>query len=294
MKILLLGKNGQVGWELQRSFSPLGELIALGKNETSSLCGDITNEIGITKTINLIKPTIIVNAAAYTAVDNAEKESETSFLVNAHALERLAAEALANDAWLIHYSTDYVFNGRGSTPWLESDNPDPVNMYGKGKLAGEKIIQASGCKHLIFRTSWVYGLIGNNFVKTILRLSKEKETLSIVADQIGAPTGADLLADVTAYCALQALNNPSLSGLYHLSAAGEVSWCDYAKYIVDTAIGLGHKFQIKTILPIPTADYRTLAERPLNSRLNTDKLKTNFSLTLPHWSVGVERLIKEI
>ena len=222
MKILLFGKNGQVGWELQRSLAPLGEVIALG-SDSQELCGDFTNLQGIIATINSVAPDIIVNAAAHTAVDKAESESEKTRTINALAPSMLALEAKRRNAWLIHYSTDYVFDGSGDQPWRENDNTGPLNVYGKTKLEGEQFIRQSGCKHLIFRTSWVYGARGGNFAKTMLRLAQERDSLNIINDQIGAPTGADLLADLTAHAIRAAQLNPELSGLYHVTATDETS-----------------------------------------------------------------------
>jgi len=294
MKILLLGKNGQVGWELQRSLSPLGELIALDRHAVDGLCGDLSNLDALRATIRLLKPDVIVNAAAYTAVDKAESEAELAKRVNGQASQLMAEEAAALDAWLIHYSTDYVFSGQGSTPWQETDAVFPVNQYGASKLAGEQSIIASGCKYLIFRTSWVYGARGNNFAKTMLRLAKERETLSIIDDQIGAPTGADLIADVTALAIRQVVGQPQLSGLYHLAAGGEVSWHGYASHVIAFALGSGEQLVVKAVNPIDTSAYPTPARRPLNSRLNTKKLRDNFSLHLPDWQSGVNRMLREV
>ncbi|KJZ56956.1 dTDP-4-dehydrorhamnose reductase [Pseudomonas fluorescens] len=294
MKILLLGKNGQVGWELQRSLAPLGELIALDRHAVDGLCGDLSDLDGLRATIRQVKPDVIVNAAAYTAVDKAESETELTDRVNGQASQVMAEEAATLGAWLIHYSTDYVFNGLGSTPWQESDAVAPVNHYGTSKLAGEQAITASGCKHLIFRTSWVYGARGNNFAKTMLRLAKDRETLSVIADQIGAPTGADLIADVTALAIQQVLQRPELSGLYHLAASGEVSWHGYASHVIGFAQDNGEKLAVTAINPIETTAYPTPARRPLNSRLNTQKLRDNFSLHLPDWQSGVTRMLREV
>lgn len=294
MKILLLGKNGQVGWELQRSLAPLGELIALDRYAVDGICGDLANLDAVRATIRKIKPDVIVNAAAYTAVDKAESEVEQAFLVNGRASQMLAEEAEALDAWLVHYSTDYVFNGQGSSRWQEADAVAPLNRYGESKLAGEQAITASGCKHLIFRTSWVYGARGNNFAKTMLRLAKDRETLNVIADQIGAPTGADLIADVTALAIRQARQQPQLSGLYHLAAGGEVSWHGYARHVIAFAQANGEHLAVTAVNPIDTVAYPTPAKRPLNSRLNTQKLRDNFSLHLPDWQSGVTRMLREI
>jgi len=293
-KILLLGKSGQLGWELQRALSPLGEVIALDRHANVPFCGDLTKVSNLVQTVRALAPDVVVNAAGYTAVDKAETETELASLINSQVPGILAREVAALGAWLVYYSTDYVFDGSGCTPWEEGDKPMPLNSYGRSKLAGEQAIQASGCKHLIFRTSWVYGAHGNNFVKTILRLARERETLSVVADQIGAPTGADLLADLTAHALRTAVKNPEVSGLYHMASHGEVSWYDYANLIVNTASALGQQCLVKQIFPIPSSDYITAAKRPLNSRLATTKLIDTFSLQLPHWEYGVVRVIKEI
>jgi dTDP-4-dehydrorhamnose reductase len=294
MKILLLGKNGQVGWELQRSLAPLGELISLDRHSVNGLCGDLSDLDGLRAAIRQVRPDVIVNAAAYNSVDKAECESELADRVNSHATQVMAEEARAVGAWLIHYSTDYVFNGQGQAPWQEEDVAGPVNRYGVSKLAGEQAIIASGCKYLIFRTSWVYSARGNNFAKTMLHLAKDRETLNVIADQIGAPTGAELIADVTALAIRQALLKPELAGLYHLVASGEVSWHEYACHVIGFARENGEEFAVKAINPIETTAYPTPARRPLNSRLNTQKLRDNFSLHLPDWRSGVTRMLREV
>lgn len=294
MKILLLGKNGQVGWELQRSLAPLGELIALDRQTVDGLCGDLSDLDALRAAIRQVKPDIIVNAAAYTAVDKAESESELADCVNGVATLVMAEEARAMDAWLIHYSTDYVFSGEGQTPWQETDTVAPVNHYGASKLAGEQAITASGCKHLIFRTSWVYSTRGNNFAKTMLRLAKDRETLSVIADQIGAPTGAGLIADISALAIQKVMQHPELAGLYHLAASGEVSWHGYASHVIGFAKVNGEQLAVKDIAPIDTTAYPTPARRPLNSRLCTQKLRDNFSLHLPDWQSGVTRMLMEV
>ncbi|MBC3271409.1 dTDP-4-dehydrorhamnose reductase [Pseudomonas sp. SWRI81] len=294
MKILLLGKNGQVGWELQRALSPLGELVALDRHTVDGLSGDLSDPEVLRATIRQVRPDVIVNAAAYTAVDKAESETELADRVNGLASGVMAEEAEALGAWLVHYSTDYVFSGQGVTPWQETDAVAPVNHYGSSKLAGEQAIIASGCKHLIFRTSWVYGARGNNFAKTMLRLAKDRETLSVIADQIGAPTGADLIADVTALTIQQITRRPELAGIYHLAAAGEVSWHGYASHVIAFAKSQGEELAVTTVNPIETTAYPTPARRPLNSRLNTQKLRDNFSLHLPDWQSGVTRMLREV
>lgn len=295
MKILLFGKNGQVGWELQRSLAPLGELIAL--NSTSEeFCGDLTNLIGLKRTIRKIAPDIIVNATAYTAVDKAESEPELAHVLNAQAPDILAQEARQLNAWLVHYSTDYVFNGAGNQPYLETDVTDPLNIYGKTKLEGEKNIITSGCSYLIFRTSWVYATNGNNFIKTILRLAQQRDKLEVVNDQVGSPTGAELLADITAYTLFSLKHKPEVSGLYHLVAGGCTSWYDFARFILEYAryVNFPLKIQSDTLLPITSKDFPLPAKRPLNSRLNTSKLENTFNLILPAWQTGVSRTLTEI
>lgn len=294
MKILLLGKNGQVGWELQRSLAPLGELISLDRESVDGLCGDLSDPEGLRAAIRQVRPDFIVNAAAYNAVDKAESEPALADRVNAQAVQIMAEEAKSIDAWLIHYSTDYVFSGQGQTPWKEDDAVGPVNRYGVSKLSGERAIMASGCKYLIFRTSWVYSTWGNNFAKTMLQLAKERESLNVIVDQVGAPTGADLIADVTALAIRQVLLRPELSGLYHLVASGEVSWHEYASHVIGFARKNGETLRVKAINPIETSAYPTPARRPLNSRLNTQKLRDSFYLHLPDWQSGVTRMLREV
>lgn len=289
MKILLFGKNGQVGWELQRSLAPLGELVALGSD-----CGNFTDLEGLAEKVRAIAPDVIVNAAAYTAVDQAESEPELARTVNALAPALLAQEAEKLNAWLIHYSTDYVFDGSGDKPWVETDPVCPLNVYGSTKLEGEHQIRQSGCKYLIFRTSWVYGARGGNFAKTMLRLAQQRDSLKVIDDQIGAPTGADLLADVTAHAIRTARHNPDLSGIYHLAAGGETSWHGYAGFVLDFARRSGVMLKAEKIEPVPTGAFPTHARRPHNSRLNTAKLQNTFNLYLPHWQPGVERMLIEI
>ena len=294
MKILLFGKSGQVGWELQRSLAPLGELVALGTH-SQDLCGDFTNLEGIAQTVRAVAPDIIVNAAAYTAVDKAESEPELARTINALAPGVLAKEAKRSGAWLIHYSTDYVFDGSGDTPWLETDPTGPLSVYGNSKLEGEEAIRATGCRHLIFRTSWVYAARGGNFAKTMLRLAQERDSLSVINDQTGAPTGADLLADVTAHAIRAALQRPEVSGLYHLVAGGETTWHGYANFIIDFARQFGIEIKVvpEAIQPVPTNAFPTAARRPLNSRMNARKLQNTFGLDLPHWQTGVARMLTE-
>lgn len=293
MKILLFGKNGQVGWELQRSLAPLGEVIALD-SDAQDFCGNFTDLTGIAATVRSVAPDIIVNAAAHTAVDKAESEPELARLINAQAVAVLAQEAARSGAWLVHYSTDYVFDGSGSTPWVETDPTGPLSVYGVTKWEGEQAIQHSGCKHLVFRTSWVYGARGGNFAKTMLRLGQERDALKVIDDQIGAPTGADLLADVTAQAIRLARQQEALSGLYHLAARGETSWHGYASFVLDFARHAGVPIKASRIEAVPTSAFPTPAQRPSNSRLNTLRLRSAFDLHLPHWQGGVERMLTEI
>jgi len=294
MKILLLGKNGQVGWELQRSLAPLGKVVALDREGEDGLCGDLADLKGLRLTIEKVRPDVVVNAAAYTAVDKAESEAAKALQINYEAPRLLAEEMQRLNGWLVHYSTDYVFDGSGETPWRENDATAPLSIYGTSKLLGEQAIEASGCKHLIFRTSWVYGAHGNNFAKTMLRLAGERDHLKVIDDQIGAPTGADLLADVTAHALHRAVAMPELEGLYHLTSAGETSWYDYARFIVSSAHSHGIKLKVQNISPISTSEYQTSAQRPRNSRLDTGKLVSIFGLHLPMWQDGITRLLKEV
>lgn len=301
MKILLLGKSGQVGWELQRALSVLGEVVALDRHGAGDLCGDLSDLQGLAQTVRRVQPQVIVNAAAHTAVDKAEGEPEMARTLNALAPGVLAREALQLGAWLVHYSTDYVFDGSGDRSWLETDRPAPLSVYGQTKLEGEQQIQASACRHLIFRTSWVYAARGGNFAKTMLRLAREREQLSVIDDQTGAPTGADLLADVTAHALRQVLppvghNDLVQPGIYHLAAGGETSWCGYARFVLETAAaaGVALKAGPDHVIPIPSSAYPTPARRPHNSRLDTGKLRTTFGLSLPDWRQGVARMLTEI
>jgi dTDP-4-dehydrorhamnose reductase len=295
MKILLFGKNGQVGWELQRSLAPLGELVALDFN-SQEYCGDLTDHQGLIQTVRAIAPDIIVNAAAHTAVDKAESEEALARSINGLAPGVLAEEAKRLNAWLIHYSTDYVFDGGGGSPWQETDQPNPLNVYGKTKLEGEQAICEVDGLHFIFRTSWVYAARGNNFIKTMLRLAQEREQLTVIYDQIGAPTGAELLADVTAHAIVAGRNHSDLRGLYHLTAGGETSWHQYACFVIEAAraAGLPVKVAADAISPVPTSAFPTPATRPKNSRLNTEKLQNSLNLSLPHWQTGVTHMLTEI
>lgn len=295
MKILLFGKSGQVGWELQRSLAPLGQVIALDYDSADGLCGDFTNRAGLAGTVRRVAPDVIVNAAAYTAVDKAETEPELARRINALAPGVLADEAQELDAWLVHYSSDYVFDGSGEKPWLETDATGPLSVYGKTKLDGE--LAVARCeKHLILRTSWVYAARGANFAKTMLRLAQERDQLKVISDQIGAPTGAELLADVTAHAVRTLQRRPQLAGVYHLAAGGETSWHTYARIVIEHARQAGRPIRVmpEAVEAIRTSAYPTPAQRPLNSRLNTGKFQAAFGLVMPDWQVGVERMLAEI
>ena len=292
MHILLFGKNGQVGWELQRSLAPLGRVTAVDFDSTD-YCGDFSNPAGVAETVRLLKPDVIVNAAAHTAVDKAESEREFAELLNATSVAAIAKEAEALGAWLVHYSTDYVFDGSGEHPWVESDETAPLNVYGETKLAGEQ--GAALCaRHLIFRTSWVYAARGANFAKTMLRFGKERSEMSIINDQFGAPTGAELLADCTAHAIRTAQAKPEVAGLYHLIASGTTTWFDYAQLVFAKARAAGVELAVTHVNAVPTSAFPTPAKRPHNSRLDTTKFQRTFNLRLPDWTVGVERMLTEI
>lgn len=292
MDILLFGKNGQVGWELQRALAPLGKLTVVDRQSTD-YCGDFENPAGIAETVRKLRPTVIVNATAYTAVDKAESEQDKARLVNATSIDALAQAAEEIGAWLVHYSTDYVFDGSGDRPWSEDDATAPLNIYGQTKLEGEEAIVSNMTKYLIFRTSWVYAAKGNNFAKTMLKLAKDRESLSVINDQFGAPTGAELIADCTAHAIRVALNKPTVAGTYHLIAAGETTWHAYASKVIEFAKAQGIELQVQAINAVPTSAFPTPAKRPANSRLNTEKFQQAFGLNLPDWTVGVERMLLE-
>ena len=296
MKILLLGKNGQVGWELQRALAPLGELIALDFDSPGPLLADFSKPESLAATVRAVAPDIIVNSAAHTAVDKAESEPDFARALNATSPGVLAREAAATGAWLMHYSTDYVFDGSGTTPWTETSPTGPLSVYGATKLEGEDAIRASGCRHLILRTSWVYAARGGNFAKTMLKLAKERDALTVIDDQFGSPTGADLLADLTAHTLRAATARPELAGTYHAVAQGETSWHGYARHVIEFARAAGQPIKVadEAIRAVPTSAFPTPAKRPANSRMNTRKLREAFNLTLPSWQSGVERMLTEV
>ena len=295
MKILLLGKNGQLGWELQRSLASLGEVVACGRAEA-----DLAKLPDLRALVRKISPQVIVNAAAFTAVDKAESEPDPAFLINGEAVDLLAEETRLLNAWFIHYSTDYVFDGTKKEPYLETDATAPLGIYGKSKLSGEEAIRASGCRHLILRTSWVYAARGNNFIKTILRLAGERDELKVVFDQIGAPTSAELLADVTACCLYRSKYDATFAsqhgGTYHLVASDSTSWHGFAQFVLDEALRHGVRLRAtsENVLAIPTSGYPLPAKRPSNSRLATQKISSTFGLELPSWQLHAKRIIAEI
>jgi len=294
MKILLLGIEGQVGWELQRALSTVGDLIAPEQHEL-----DLEHLDDVRRWVRRYEPGVIVNAAAYTAVDRAESEPEKARRINAEAVGLLAEEANRLNAWLVHYSTDYIFDGEKTSPYEEDDPANPLSVYGRTKFEGEERVRKQHAKHLIFRTSWVYAARGKNFIKTILRLAKEKERLEIIADQYGAPTSAELIADITALALHRVgqTEGPSgLAGTYHLVAQGETSWHGYAQYVVKTAkdIGVSLKAGPEEVYPIPTEAYPLPAKRPLNSRLSVSKLTRTFRVRLPDWRDHVRRVVREL
>jgi dTDP-4-dehydrorhamnose reductase len=288
MKILLLGKNGQVGWELQRSLAPLGEVVSLDRNGLNQWCGDLSKPDQIYQTIVDIAPNVVVNASAYTAVDLAETEQDMANLINHVAVGKIAEACAQIKALLVHYSTDYVFDGEGTSKFNETYALKPLSVYGQTKALGEQAIQNAQCNYLIFRTSWVFAQKGKNFLKTMLALSQQREELSIIDDQIGAPTSAELIADVSAHAIVQTLRDQTKIGIYHLVASGETSWFEYANYI------FGVNLAIQQVNPIPTAAYPTPAKRPHNSRLNNQKIQHAFQIYLPDWKVHVQRTVVEV
>ena len=295
MNILLLGTSGQVGWELQRALAPLGQVVACDRRRA-----DLSYPDRLVRLVEMQRPDVIVNAAAYTAVDRAEAEPQQAHLINAVAVGALAQAAQRCDALLVHYSTDYVFDGRAVGRQPEDALTGPLNVYGRTKLEGERLVEASGCRHLILRTCWVYASRGHNFAKTMLRLASEREELRIVADQFGAPTSAELIADVTAMMLLRIRNDPVLAqhgyGTYHLTADGQTSWHEYACYIISTAAELGMQLSVTAsrILPVASSEFVTAAVRPRNSLLDTSRLQQTFGLSLPHWMIHAQRMLHEV
>ena len=291
MTILLFGGNGQVGTELQRTLLPHGDLVVLRRSDV-----DLTNNAAIKSAIKELNPAVIVNAAAYTAVDKAESEPDLAASVNSDAVATMAESAGDSGALLIHYSTDYVFSGEGSGPYKPEDAANPKSVYGLTKLKGEQAIQASGCNYLIFRTSWVYSSHGNNFVKTMLRLGKEKDQLRVVADQTGAPTSAEQIADVTSLALCGYRTGSLKDGIYHLTAGGETTWHGFASHVLGTARKLGLCLQIspENIVPIPTSEFPTPASRPANSRMNNTALESALQIRMPDWRLHADRVVQQL
>ena len=291
MKIILFGSNGQVGTELLRTLAPMGEIVACDQKDI-----DLTNQSDLREVLYAQAPHVIVNAAAYTAVDKAESEEAIAFAVNATAVQIMADYARYNGSLLVHYSTDYVFDGENERPYVENDVANPLNVYGKSKRAGEEAVQQGGCHHLIFRTSWVYSAHGSNFIKTILRLAQERDALNIVADQIGAPTSAELIADISALAIAGWQADMLPEGMYHLTASGETSWHGLASYVLDRAIarGMTLKLDASKIYPIATEAYPLPAIRPKNSRLDNGKLTQHLGFSMPDWRLHVDRAIDRL
>lgn len=292
-RILLTGANGQVGWELRRSLASLGEVVAADRSSV-----DLASPDSIRRAIRDTRPDIIVNAAAYTAVDKAESEPEAAMQVNAVAPGIIAEEAARCGALVVHYSTDYVFDGRKPAPYLEDDAPSPINVYGRTKLAGETAVRAGAGPHLIFRTSWVYAARGSNFLRTMLRLAAERSELRIVSDQVGAPTWARSIAELTARALGAGGAGPGpareRSGVYHLTAAGSVSWFEFARAIFAAAGARRPGFRAPAVIPIPASQYPLPARRPANSRLDNAKLAAAFGLTPPGWDVMLAQCLQEM
>ena len=291
MRILVTGGAGQLGWELRRALAIFGEVVAPPREIL-----DLASADSIVAAVRRVRPSLIVNAAAYTAVDKAESESELAMKINGDAPRILAEEAARRNAALIHYSTDYVFDGRKAEPYREDDEAEPINVYGRTKLAGEQGVMAAKAAYLIFRTSWVYGSRGRNFFLSMLRLGRERRELKVVDDQFGAPTGAELLADVSAHALRTAVERPRVAGVYHVVARGETSWHGYAQHVIEFARSAGRPIRVTgdAIVPVPTSAFPTTARRPANSRLNTKKFRDTFGLSLPAWQLGVERMLVEM
>jgi dTDP-4-dehydrorhamnose reductase len=289
-RVLLLGKNGQVGWELRRTLALLGPIVAVDVPEI-----DLADTGSLRRLVQETRPDVIVNAAAYTAVDKAEREPEHCAAVNGVAPGMLAALAAETGALFVHYSTDYVYDGRKTGPYLETDTPGPLNVYGRTKLAGDEAVQRSGADHLIFRLCWVYGTRGRNFLLTIMRLARECQTLRVVHDQVGAPTWSRMIAEATALVLSKALatkDRARLSGIYHLSAFGQTSWHGFAQRIVELMPGSERK--CKEVVPIAAADYPVAAQRPKNSVLSNEKFQRTFGLQLPHWEEGLKLALDRV
>ena len=292
MKCLLFGANGQVGYELQRSLAPLGEIKTCTREDV-----DLEDLDSLRLLIQNYKPKVIINAAAYTAVDAAESNEIKAFAINVNAVDIMSKEIKKLNGLLVHYSSDYVFDGNKDSPYTEEDQTNPLSVYGKTKLKAEEKIIESNCQHFIFRTSWVYGFHGNNFLKTILRLASEKDELTVVSDQYGTPTSAKLIADITYACINLAQNSlKNTSGIYNLTPLGETNWHGFANFIVSEAINNGLQLKLKqeNILPIKSENYPQAASRPKNSILDSEKICKTFNLSMPEWEFDVKKLIKQL
>ena len=294
MKILLTGRNGQVGFELQRALAPLGQVHAVDSGDCNLADADALRAL-----VRKLQPQVIVNPAAYTAVDRAESDVQQAMAVNAVAPGVLGEEAERLGASVIHYSTDYVFDGSKTTPYVESDATAPLGAYGRSKLDGERALARATARHLILRTSWVVGAHGSNFAKTMLRLAAERDELRVVSDQLGAPTSAALIADLTAHLVRQLQQPVSETfpyGLYHATASGETSWCEYARFVIGYALRTGHALRVtpNEVHPIGSDQYPTAARRPANSRLDTSLFRSTFGLELPHWQEGLGHVLQQI
>jgi dTDP-4-dehydrorhamnose reductase len=296
VKLLLLGGRGQVGWQLRRSLSLLGEVIVADRQGTAH-CGDLLNPAGVRETILAVQPQIVVNAAAYTAVDGAEDEPDVAFAVNARACEAISQATKEVGSWLVHYSSDYVYRGDGTRPWVETDPCEPLSVYGRSKLEGDFAV-ASNPRHLILRTSWVFDSWGGNFLKSILKAARDRDELSVVSDQWGAPTRAATIADVTALVLRQLSEDKDASraGVYHLASAGETNWHAYACFAIEQALarGLALRARPSSVRAISTAEYAVRARRPANSRLDTARLRSTFNIHLPSWQDGVSAVVAEL
>lgn len=286
--LVLLGGNGQLGWAIRQQLGSVPLSVPLRTE------GDYLQPERLVALVERLRPRVIINAAAYTQVDQAETEPALAYQINTQALAALAEVSRRLGALLVHFSTDYVFDGDGNRPWREEDKPSPLNVYGHSKWQGELAVMASGCRHLIFRTSWLHSPYRKNFLKTMLHLGQEKKSLSIVCDQIGAPTSAVMLAKVTLQAIEQTMANSALCGLYHVAAAGETSWYDYACFIFAEAKTLGSEFKLSKVKPIYSPAYPVVAHRPLNSRLDTVKFRAAFGIELPNWRDGVRETLWKI
>lgn len=296
MKILVLGCHGKVGFELTRALAPLGEVTSLGREPRDGLCGDFERPDELRRTLRRLEPDVIANAAGYTDVDGAEAERERAERVNAEGPALLAAEAATSKAWLVHYSSDYVFDGSGATPWQEGDEPAPLNVYGATKVRSERAVRDAACRHLIFRTQWLYATRRQSFLSKILQAAATRDRLQVVDDQTGAPTSAALVADMTAHALRVAVARPELSGTYHLAARGETTWHGYARVALDAARqrGLPVRPSDAAIEPVATGVFPTVARRPLNSRLDVERFEQTFDVRLPDWRVGVANAVAEL